>query len=74
MNQLLIIASRPQQIGMNGSITLKNNRMPITNGLKIKTNDSIEDGLNEFKLNIILSILGIFGEYTFFGKLIRFSF
>ena len=52
------MARRPQQVGMNGSITLKNNRMPITNGLKINTNDSIEDGLNEFKLNITFIIFG----------------
>ena len=58
VNRLLIIASRPQQVGMNGSITLKNNRMPITNGLKINTNDSIEDGLNEFKLKITFIIFG----------------
>ena len=51
---------------MNGSITLKNNRMPITNGLKINTNDSIEDGLNEFKLKRVLAIF----ENSFFGKLI----
>ena len=58
VNRLLIIASRPQQVGMNGSITLKNRRMPITNGLKINTNDSIEDGLNEFKLKITFIIFG----------------
>ena len=45
------MASKAQHVGMKGSITLKNNRMPMINGLKINTNDSIEVGLNEFKLN-----------------------
>ena len=54
------MASRAQQVGMNGSITLKNNRMPMINGLKINTNDSIEVGLNEFKLNVLISFTVIF--------------
>ena len=54
------MASRAQQVGMNGSITLKNNRMPMINGLKINTNDSIEVGLNEFKLNVLIKLYRIF--------------
>jgi hypothetical protein len=37
-------------VGIKGKITLKKRRKPIRKGLKIKTNDSIEEGLNEFKL------------------------
>ena len=50
------MASRAQQVGMNGSITLKNNRMPMINGLKINTNDSIEVGLKEFKLKVLIKL------------------
>jgi len=46
----LITANKPAHVGRNGSKTLIKSKIPIKNGLNIKTNDSIEDGLNEFKL------------------------
>ena len=53
--QFLITANKPVHVGRNGSKTFMKSKIPIRNGLNIKTNDSIEEGLNEFKLKKFLN-------------------